>query len=42
MFKAVITASDSGRTMLGHLDESRECASVYLLARQRQKGCEEN
>lgn len=40
MIDAVLQASKSDARLAALLDEAREYAQIYLLARQRQKGCE--
>ena len=40
MIKSILTASASDQRLSAILGEVREYAQVYLLARQRQKGCD--
>ena len=39
MFEAIINASQSDRYLAALVDEAREYAQIYLLAKQRHKGC---
>jgi hypothetical protein len=39
MLEYVINASQSDVKLVGLIDEAREYAQVYLLAKQRHKGC---
>lgn len=40
MIKSILEASASDHRLLAILDEAKEFAQVYVLARQRQKGCD--
>lgn len=40
MIDAVLNTSKSEASLAALLDEAREYAQIYLLARQRHKGCE--
>ena len=40
MFNTIQQASKPDAQLARFLDEAREYASVYVLARQRQKGCD--
>ncbi len=40
MFNTIQKASKSDAQLARFLDEAKEYASVYVLARQRQKGCD--
>ena len=40
MIKSILEASASDQRLSAILDEAKESAQVYVLARQRQKGCD--
>ena len=40
MFETILSASKSDCHLAALLDETREYAQIYLLAKQRHKGCE--
>jgi hypothetical protein len=40
MLNAILNASKSDARLAALLDEAREYAQIYLLAKQRHKGCE--